>query len=182
MGAVTLTATLDPVWGAVLSLVVIVVSYFLAGWAFRLTVFGSVFCWDFFTRRSRRFVPGESENKMFAGANLPGVPVRTYGRLVRLAGGGFEFVYRPWLFRSPRSVVVATAPGSLAVGRGLFFSTLIADDDATLFLLPPRYRGHEETLVRIYAMGRGVRQAGLRKAWGAMKELFGGGAAKTQLA
>jgi hypothetical protein len=30
-------------------------------------------------------------------------------------------------------------------------------------------------------MGGGVRDAGLRKAWGVMRELFGGSAAKTQV-
>ena len=35
---------------------------------------------------------------------------------------------------------------------------------------------------RIYRFAGGVTDAGLRKAWSAMKELFGGGAAKTHLA
>jgi hypothetical protein len=37
-------------------------------------------------------------------------------------------------------------------------------------------------MVQTYGFGGGVRPAGFRKAWGAMKELFGGAAAKTQLA
>jgi hypothetical protein len=35
--------------------------------------------------------------------------------------------------------------------------------------------------VRAYQMGGGVREAGLRKAWSVLRELFGGGAAKTQI-
>jgi hypothetical protein len=70
----------------------------------------------------------------------------------------------------------------MAVGKGLFFSTVIAENVGTLFLLPPRYRGHEEAVVQAYALGGGVRPAGLRKAWGAIRELFGGAAAKAQLA
>jgi hypothetical protein len=182
LGLVVLTAAINPWVGALLSLVVIVVAYFVAGWAFRLTVFGTVFCWDFLTVRRARFTPAENDNRMFAGPNLPGVPVRSYGRLGRNASGQLEFVYRPWLVRAPRTANVAAAPAAMAVGKGLFFSTVIAENVGTLFLLPPRYRGHEEAVVQAYALGGGVRPAGLRKAWGAIRELFGGAAAKAQLA
>ena len=181
LGLLTLSATINPWVGAVLSLVVILVAWLVAGWAFRLTVFGSVFCWDFFTVRRARFAPKENDNAMFAGANLPGVPVRTYGRLVQRTEGGLEFFYRPWLWLPERTAKVPVANAELAVGRGLFFSTVDAENARTLFLLPPRYRGHEATLARAYLMGGGVREAGLRKAWSALRELFGGGAARTQL-
>ena len=39
------------------AIVLIVIAYFVAGWSFRLTVFGSVFCWDFLTLRKHRFTP-----------------------------------------------------------------------------------------------------------------------------
>ena len=55
LGLVTVTATLNPWLGALLSVVVIVVAYLVAGWAFRLTVFGSVFCWDFLSGRRKSF-------------------------------------------------------------------------------------------------------------------------------
>ena len=63
---------------------------------------------------------------------------------------------------------VASVPvtkDKLAVGKGLFFSTITADQAGTLFLLPPRYRGHEDVVARAYLMGGGVKDAGLRKAW-----------------
>ena len=179
LGLVTVAATLNPVVGAVLSLVVIVVAYFVAGWAFRLTVFGSVFCWDFVTRRRNRFGPQENDNLMFAGANCPAVPVRTYGRLVQRTPGGLEFVYRPWLLLPPKVAPIAVEPKALAVGEGLFFSDIETDDGRMLFSLPPRYRGHEEVVARAYLMGGGVRPAGLRKAWGALREMLGGRAMKS---
>ncbi len=182
LGVLTLTATINPWVGAALSLVVIVVAYLVAGWAFRLTVFGTVFCWDFFTVRRSRFQPAENDNWMFAGGNLPGVPVRTYGRLVLRTAGTYEFVYHPWLWLPVKIAPVAVPREALGVGKGFFFSTITADKAGTLFLLPPRYRGHEETIVRAYLMGGGVRDAGLRKAWSMLKELFGGSAAKTQMA
>lgn len=179
LGLLTLTAAINPWLGALLSLVVVLIAYLVAGWAFRLTFFGSVFCWDFFSGRKHRFAPAENDNPMFAGGNLPNVPVRTYGRLVERTAGGLEFHYRPWLVRPVRTVAVPAV--NLGVGRGLLFSTIVAENRDTLFLLPPRYRGHEGELVRIYRLSGGVSEAGLRRAWSAMKELFGGAAAKTQL-
>ncbi len=180
LGLVTLSATLDPRVGAVLSLVVVVVAYFVAGWAFRLTVFGSVFSWDFFTRRRHRFTPGENDNHMFAGANCPGVPVRTYGRLVQRTRGGLEFAYRPWLCLPPKVVPLPVQAKELAVGEGWFFSDLETADGRTLFSLPPCYRGHEAVLARAYLMGGGVRPAGLHKAWAALREMLGGRAMKEE--
>lgn len=181
LGLLTLTATLNPWVGAGLSLVVILVAWLVAGWAFRLTWFGSIFCWDFFTVRRARFSPKENDNKLFAGGNLPGVPPRTYGRLVQRTAGGLEFFYRPWLVLPEKVAPVPADKAQLAVGRGLFFSSVMKGERDTLFLLPPRYHGHEETVARAYLMGGGVRDAGLRKAWSVMKELFGGAAAQTQV-
>ncbi len=173
LGLLVLTATINPWVGAVLSLVVIVIAYFVAGWAFRLTIFGTVFCWDFLTLRRHRFAPAENDNRMFAGPELTGVPVRTYGRLVQRTAGGLEFVYRPWLVRAPRAVKIEAEPATLVIGRGFFFSDIeTTTGNRTLFSLPPRYHGHEETVARAYLMS-GVRPAGLRKAWGALREMLG---------
>ena len=181
LGLLTLTATINPWVGAVLSIIVLIISYFVAGWAFRLTVFGTEFCWDFLTLRHRRFTPDPRVNKLFAGANLPGVSVRTYGRLEQNDGGVLEFVYRPWLVLPERRAAVPGDRAKLGVGKGLFFSTVSAEGGGTLFLLPPRYHGHEDAVARTYALGLGVRDAGLRRAWGVLKELFGGSAARTQV-
>jgi hypothetical protein len=181
LGLLTLTATINPWVGAVLSIIVLIIAYFVAGWAFRLTVFGTEFCWDFLTLRHRRFAPDPRVNKLFAGANLPGVSVRTYGRLMQNDAGALEFVYRPWLVLPERRAAVPGDRAKLGVGKGLFFSTVSAEGDGTLFLLPPRYHGHEDAVARTYALGLGVRDAGLRRAWGVLKELFGGSAARTQV-
>lgn len=81
LGLVTATAWIDPVVGATLSVLIIVIAWFTAGWAFRLMVFGSVFCWDFFTVRRQRFKLYADGNKLFTGSAFEGVPARTYGRL-----------------------------------------------------------------------------------------------------
>jgi hypothetical protein len=76
---------------------------------------------------------------------------------------------------------VPAAAENLAVGRGLFFSTIIEDETQTLFLLPPRYRDSEDIIAESYGMGGGVRDAGLRKAWSVFRELFGGVAGRAQV-
>lgn len=179
LGLLTLTATINPWIGAILSVAVIVVAYLIAGWAFRLTIFGAVMSWDFFTGRRWRFTPAENANPMFSGAAFVQVPIRTYGRLTRNAGGQLEFTFRPWLVMQPRTVAVAEPASDLAVGSGLFFSIVTPSAGGTLFLLPPRYYGHEADLARTYGLGRGVQPAGLRKAWSSLKELIGGRAAST---
>ena len=178
---VAVTALINPWVGAALSVLVIIIAYLIAGWAFRLTVFGSVFCWDFFTVRRLRFSPAENDNRVFAGANLPGVSPRTSGRLVLRSGGTLEFYYRPWLVLTERSAAVPGDKAQLAVGKGLFFSSISGDETGTLFLLAPRYHGHEDVVARAYLLGGGVKDAGLRRAWNVLKELFGGAAARTQV-
>lgn len=181
LGVLTITATFNPWLSATLSIVVIIVAYFVAGWAFRLTVFGTIFSWDFLTMRHSRFRVQENDNRVFAGGNLKGVPVRSYGRLTLCEGEYYQFTYRPWLVLKPCTASVEATPQTLAVGQGLFFSGVTSGEDETLFLLPPRYRGHEEEVATVYHMQRGVKPAGLRKAWSVFRELFGGAAAKTQV-
>lgn len=180
LGLLTLAAAINPWIGALLSVVVIIVAYLIAGWSFRLTVFGAVFSWDFFTGGKHRCKPSTESNKLFSSNRLTkqGVPMRTWGRLVKAPGSGeLSFVYKPWLVMPERTVAVAL--DHAVVGKGLFFSTVRAEE-TTAFVLPPRYRGHEEQINTIYGLS-GVEPAGLLKAWGALRELFGGGAAKAQV-
>lgn len=181
LGVVTLSSTLNPWLSAALSLAIIIISWLVAGWAFRLTIFGSVFCWDFFTLRRRRFKPQPTENRVFSGGRLcvKGVPIRTYGRWIHEPQNGrWQFAYKPWLVMAERTVeVTADAPH---VGRGLFISTL-RETDSTLLILPPRYRGHEDEVARIYQVEGGVQEAGLLKAWSVLRELFGGGSTQSQV-
>jgi hypothetical protein len=114
---------------------------------------------------------------MFAGAHLPGVPVRTYGRLFKTADGRLEFRYRPWLMLRPRVATVAIAPRSLAVGTGVFFSDVVDEEDDALFSLPPRYRGHEGKVAQAYGFGT-ARPIGLHRAWSELREMLGGRAVR----
>lgn len=174
LGSVLLTSFANPWTGALWAAAIILFSWLIAGWSFRLSCFGLAFLWDFFTGRQNRFRPGPLENKMFLGRKTEKVPTRTYGRLSKNEKGELVFNYRPWLVLPPRTLVLPA--GNYQAGRGIFYSEILrveGDYARTVILLPPRYRGHEEEIARIYQFA-GVRDVGLRAAWAWFKSLFGG--------
>ncbi|MBI3415614.1 MAG: hypothetical protein HY043_09900 [Verrucomicrobia bacterium] len=170
VGALTVTSFTNPYLGAVMSLVIIALAYFLAGWSFRWMVFGSVFTWDFFTGSRHRFAPTTNNAWMFSALKFDQTPVRTYGKLSRDEAGQLRFQYRPWLVAPRRSVALPAVEPS--VGRGLLHSEIVSAERAdapqrTLFLLPPRYRNHEAELASLFAL-EGVCDIGLRKGFKAI--------------
>ncbi len=178
------TAFIDPVVGATLSVVIILLAYLMSGWAFRLMIFGSVFSWDFFTIRRRRFTLLADGNKLFTGREIAETPLRTYGRLHQEADGKLLFKFRPWLVMPER--VIEVPREGLVVGKGVFYSEVLgfdqgADKNATLLLLPPRYLGHEEMFARTYRIS-GTCDVGLRRAWSWLREALGFGAKKAPVA
>jgi hypothetical protein len=161
LGALVIVHHIDPWAGAVMSLVIIIIAYFLAGWSFRLMIFGSVFAWDFVTRRRKRFKPAADANRMFTARKLDKMPVRTYGRLMRGEGGHITFEYRPWVMGHARTVTLPQ--GNYAVGRGLFYPEIMLVDGEktrTMLLLPPRYKDHEQELAGLYGI-TDIRDTGL---------------------
>jgi hypothetical protein len=178
LSLVAATAFIDPVVGVTVSAVIVVLAYFMAGWAFRLMVFGTEFTWDFFTFRASRFKLLADGNKLFTAREISQVPMRTYGRLFQEGDGKLIFRFRPWLVLPERTVEIPR--DGLVVGKGVFYSEVLgydkaADKNLTLLLLPPRYRGHEELFARTYHIS-GTCDVGLRKAWGWIREAFGLGA------
>ena len=180
LGLVAATAWIDPVVGATLSGVIVIIAYFTSGWAFRLTVFGTVFSWDFITLRRRRFQLLADGNKLFTGGKFDGIPARTYGRLYQDADGGLTLKFRPWLVLPERTMPVPRE--GLVVGRGIFYSEVLghdpkSDQNRVLLLLPPRYLGHEELFARTYHIS-GTCEVGLRRAWSWLREGLGFGPKK----
>jgi hypothetical protein len=158
--------------GATWALVIILISYFVAGWSFRLSHFGIVFIWKFFSGGRYRFHPDPKENKMFLGRKVERVPTRTYGKLSRNDQGELVFHYHPWLVLPRRTLILP--PGNYEAGRGLFYSEILLVEGKaarTILLLPPHYRGHEEEIARIYDLA-GTRDVGIRAAWTWFKGLF----------
>ncbi len=173
LASVAVSAWANPWIGAAWALVVIVFSYFIAGWSFRLSDLGLVFVWEFITRRCNRFIPDKITNKMFLGRKINKVPARSYGKLTRDEKGNLVLNYRPWLVLSERTLTLPE--GKYCVGKGAFFSEidqLEGDGTRIALLLPPRYRGHEDQLVGIYGLAD-ARPIGLRAAWKWLKGMFG---------
>lgn len=182
LGLVTVTHFVNPWAGVILSLIIILLAALVAGWSFRLMVFGCVYVWDFVTRRKRRFNPEPNANWMFTARKIQKAPIRTYGRLVRTDAGKLTFDYRPWLFGKKRSVELPA--GTYAVGSGMFYSEVLlveGENERMMLLLPPRYRTHEEEIVRAYGFLE-VRATGLRRAWQWIKSLFGFGTKASSVA
>ena len=175
LATVVASAWANPWLGAAWALVIMVFSYFIAGWSFRLSHFGFEFIWDYATFRSNRFTPDALSNKLFLGRKINKIPARTYGKLSRDEQGSLVLRYRPWLVLPRRTMTLPA--GKYEAGHGLFYSEILlveGDSARTMILLPPRYRGHEQELVKIYALA-GSREVGLRAAWSWLKGFFGGG-------
>ena len=176
LATVAASAWADPWIGAAWALIVLGISWLIAGWSFRLSHFGVVFVWDFFTFRRKRFTPDPKGNNLFLSRKINKVPGRTYGKLARDEKGNLVLNYRPWLVLPPRTLVLPE--GKYCVGEGAFFSEIHkieGEDSKDVILLPPRYRSHEAELVKIYGLVD-VRPVGLLAAWAWFKGLFGGGA------
>jgi hypothetical protein len=174
IGTVAASSFANPWIGALWALIIILLSYLIAGWSFRLSHFGLVFIWDFFTGRKGRFLPDPRENKMFLARKLNRVPARTYGKLLRNDKNELVLNYRPWLILPQRTLVLP--PGNYESGRGVFYSEILrveGDSTQTVILLPPRYLGHEGELAKVYNFA-GTRDVGLRAAWAWLRGLFGG--------
>jgi len=174
LASVAVSAWANPWIGAVWALVILIISYFISGWSFRLSHFGLTFIWDFFTGRRNRFHPDTKSNWLFLSRKINKVPARTYGKLSRNEKSELVFGYRPWLVLPPRTLVLP--PGNYEAGRGIFYSEILqveGDSAKTMILLPPRYRGHEEEVAKIYGLA-GVRDVGIRAAWAWFKSLFTG--------
>lgn len=179
LGLVTGSSFANPYIGAAISVVVLVIAFFVAGWSFRLLVFGNLYVWDFVTLRRKRFNPFRDGNRMFTARQINQVPVRTYGWLRKDNNGTLHFDYRPWLVMPRQSV--GLPEGTYVVGRGLFHPEVAREQEdelESMLTLPPRYRTHEQELCEVYALS-GVRDVGIRKCFKAILDVMGLGKRET---
>lgn len=179
LGLLTAVHFINPWYGALMSLVIIAISCLIAGWSFRLTVYGTVYAWDFITGRRKRFTPAANGNWMFTAREIEKTPIRTYGKLVRNERNQLAFEYRPWLVLQRRTQTLPV--GNYSVGRGLFnpeIMTVEGEKSKSLLVMPPRYKQHEEEIANIYGI-TDVRDTGLLRGIKAIwrwftRNLFGG--------
>jgi hypothetical protein len=108
------------------------------------------------------------------------IPRRPWFWLSALLVISLVFEYKPWLVLPVKRVKLA--PGDYALGRGLFLRRILRTSDneesQEVFTLPPRYRGHEAEITKIYGLGP-EREIGLFRAlmsiWRTIKWLIGVG-------
>lgn len=175
LGLLGLSSWVHPYLGAALGFFILFIAWLIAGWSFRLTVYGSVLSWDFLTGSDGSADPAHDPLRAFSQRGLPGVKARSYGRLESNGAGAWFFRYRPWLVLPQRSVPLPA--GGTAVLKGAVSPLLVRQGALraqTLMRFPPRFRTREvELAARLGAgevlEGRIVR--GFRAAWQWLKEL-----------
>jgi len=180
--AAAATAAVDPWFGAIYGLLILAACLLVAGWSFRLTVYGSVFSWEILAGRDGSGDPAGDRLTAFAGRGLDRVPVRSLGRLETGPDGGWRFRWRPWLVLPARAVPVdaGTDGARLAILRGAISPRLVRTGpvrETTLARFPPRFRTREEGLAARLGVpevldGRIVR--GLKAAWRWLRDLVRG--------
>lgn len=157
LGLIALVAgstAIHPYAGAFVSLVLIFIALLLAGWSFRLTLFGTLMGSDFLLNKRAAADDLESGVKGFLARRMDGVPVRTLVRLKHDASGQPAISFHPWLVLPERRITVT--PADMVVYKGLLHPTLAhrttgveATTQHTLILLP-RYRRLEEAIASRY--------------------------------
>lgn len=182
LSLLTVVSLINPWVGALFSIAVIILAWFIAGWSFRLTVFGTIFSWDLLTLRRARCDPRGTEHRAFTAGKIEGAPVRSCGKLIKTSSGDMQFQYRPWLI-FPRKVLKLPNT-NLAIGNGFLFPILLRETDGketALINFPPRYSGHEAELARQYALPVHDIGAyrGMKAAWRWIKEFISGKGAET---
>jgi hypothetical protein len=139
---VTGASLLHPLLGLVICLPIIALAAYLSGWAFRFTVFGTVFGWDLLLFRKAETEDLKDGVRCFTARKTHGLPVRTYGKLKVNALGMHSFRHRAWLIFPAREVSLDEPLDGIT--RGMLHPTITRSDlqgrPRAAFLLSPRYR------------------------------------------
>jgi hypothetical protein len=155
-----LTALLSPVLGLILSVILIVVSFLLFGWALRLAFFGTVFAWSLLRAlvMHEHVKPNRGDKVRAFTARVGKLPRWTYGHLGLSEDGTLLFGYRRLLL-GPQSTIKVGHANSFAVGQGIFSPCVIEPIESTdkhhvAFRLLPTYRGSEESIRTCLDLGQ----------------------------
>ncbi|MCP4690974.1 MAG: hypothetical protein GY859_23185, partial [Desulfobacterales bacterium] len=148
IAALLCASLINPWLGLAASLVIVIFAWFVAGWSFRFMVFGSLFTYDILLRRSKKHHPDSDHLKAFAGKNLPGVPIRSYGTLKRVDASALEFTYKPWLALPSRTIRAEEPDGPFEIGHGTLCSMVLKPDPGggshhAIFRLRPMYKSRD---------------------------------------
>ncbi|MBV6498574.1 MAG: hypothetical protein CJBNEKGG_00798 [Prosthecobacter sp.] len=146
-GCGAMISSISPVPAMLACLMITLISALLAGWSYRLLVFGCVMVGDLLFRRQPSREESEKQGiAVFLSRPLKGLPARTYGRL-HLSPAG-DVVFTRHLSLKPVPQVFVLPVTELLLQKGFLYPTLSSLDNHTrsqsrLAYLLPRYRGHE---------------------------------------
>ncbi|HEY1082057.1 MAG TPA: hypothetical protein VGE29_07335 [Prosthecobacter sp.] len=139
----------SPIPALVVCSVLILAGILLAGWSFRLSLFGTLMGRDVLLNKRAAKEELEAGVKGFLARRTLGVPVRTFGRLKSDETGAVHFVYRRW-FVMPETRVAVVGEGMLLCKGVLHPSVAHRTGPDTrprnALVLLPRYRRLEETI------------------------------------
>lgn len=129
----------------------ILIGLLIAGWSFRLTVFGTLMGRDFLLNKRAASADLETGVKGFLSRRMQGVPARTFGKLISDSTGGLRFAYRPCLILPQSQVAIPDA--GMILCRGLLHPSVAhrPDDESrsrSAITLLPRYRNLEESIAQ----------------------------------
>jgi hypothetical protein len=151
IGLVAGSTIVHPYAGAVVSLVLILIGLLLAGWSFRLTLFGMLMGGDFLLNKRATTADLDRGVRGFLARRMEGVPVRTLVKWQRDSEGRPALSYRPWLVLPERCIV--TPQTEMVLRKGLLNPSLAhrAESNAparSSVILLPRYRRLEEIIAQ----------------------------------
>ena len=162
---------LSPLLALLICAILILIAAKLAGWAFRITVFGMVITADSIFPWIGRKKADTSNPHAFVACRPLRVPSRTYGRL-NYVNGKHIFTYRPFLILPKKRV--ALPGGNRYIVRGVLMpsaSDAMTSKASARILFPPRYRGKEEFLARGLMINE-IRDCAIIRGWKAFKIWF----------
>ncbi|MEN3942175.1 hypothetical protein WJU23_12835 [Prosthecobacter sp. SYSU 5D2] len=139
----------SPIPALVLCSIILLIGLFLAGWSFRLTLFGTLMGRDFLLNKRALKEDLDGGVKGFLARRTDGIPVRTMGRLTQDPAGVTHFAFRPFLVMPEKKVAVAGQ--GMVMCRGLLHPSVAHRGQTgtrprSALILLPRYRRLEETI------------------------------------
>lgn len=147
---VTGASLVHPLLGLVVCLPIIALAVYMSGWAFRFTVFGTVFGWDLLFGRKADKEDLKNGIRCFTARKTQGLPIRTYGKLKVNGLGMHSFHHRAWLIFPAREVPLDEPLDGIT--RGMAHPTITRSDlqgrARPAFLLSPRHRHCVEDIGR----------------------------------
>jgi hypothetical protein len=164
-------ALFSPILAVVFCGIVIAIATKVAGWAYRLTIFGFVLMYDLLMPGSARKRINLNAPHAFVKCKSLKIPARTYGRITS-SGGVLIFQYKPVFFAPRRAVSLPNV--DRYVVKGVLMSGIHdtrKTNDLCKISFPPRYKKHEEAIAARLGF-TDIRDCSLIRGWKALKLWF----------